>query len=88
MIYIYMCVCVCVCVCVVCVCVYEGICTVYRVQSAMSRYMLQGNWCDTVLQLKYLKHGFMGCSVLIAHHLVPQGVRVAAEVFKVCIPGQ
>ena len=30
----------------------------------------------------------MGCSVLIAHHLVPQSVRVAAEVFKVCIRGQ
>ena len=50
--------------------------------------MLQGDWCDTVLQLKYSKYGFLGCSVLIAYHLVPQSVRVAAKVFKACIPGQ
>ena len=50
--------------------------------------MLQGDWCDTVLQLKYSKYGFMGRSVLIAYHLVPQSVHVAAEVFKACIRGQ
>ena len=55
---------------------------------AMSKYVLQGDWCDTVLQLKYSKYGFMGCSRLIANHLVPQSVCVAAEVFKACIRGQ
>ena len=50
--------------------------------------MLQGDWCDTVLQLKYSKYEFMGCSVLIAYHLVLQSVHVAAKVFKACIRGQ